>query len=179
MSSVSTGSCSSLSSTSGSSLITEKGSSIADKSRGGHNKKSGGASGSSSTSKIPAKNTYVASHRTAAKSSTLGKEREPGGAKKSLTRAGGRAVAASLKSATASHTDRPRTPVRRTTAVGPQAKKEKTLSHAKPAVTTAASSSSPVTTQGKVRGIRTATSAKVKPLKIPPALKRYIIGLLV
>ena len=130
------------------------------------------------TTKIPPGKGVRTAATVKSKSQALGssKEREAV-AKRSLTRAGGRAVAASLKTA-GNPVNRSPTPTRKasSTATGGGSRREKPPTHLKLATTstTSSSSSNPSTPQGRVRGIRTASAAKVQPLKIPAALKRCV-----
>ena len=148
-------------------------------------RKPGTASGTTSSSRIPPKTrpvrtkspgsvgrskSPVATSRRTFLAQTLSKESAP--KSKSLTRTGGRAVAASLKNGGTNQTDQGHTGARKTSLT--VSRRDKPPPHPKIS-TMNTTSSSPAASQGRVRGIRTATAAKVQPLKIPPALRRYFL----
>ena len=145
-------------------------------------KRPGATSGTTSSSRIPPKTSAVRSKSPGGGS--IGRAKSPAtirkiaqvqalskeNAKRSLTRAGGRAVAASLKNgAGTNHTDQGNTARKTSLTIS---RRDKPPPHPKLSTTTTTTVSSP--SQGRVRGIRTATAAKVQPLKIPPALKRCV-----
>lgn len=174
---------SSLGSASISSLNSERSHSSMERTRPGL-RRPGTASGATSSSRIPPKTrpvrskspgsvgrskSPVATSRKTTLAQTLSKESAP--KSKSLTRTGGRAVAASLKNGGTNQTDQGHTGARKASLT--VSRRDKPPAHPKLS-TTNTTSISPAASQGRVRGIRTATAAKVQPLKIPPALKRCL-----